>query len=122
MDSDYLYFLSERRVYCIFFTFLESNQRYHARHKSFYQYTSTKRGYIEIGLQSVCKFLQSNPPSPTHYLRLKCLIRLILKGIFSSSMGSSTYKPTVPRWSSRWTQGQQFLMSTFSCHILKNKV
>ena len=53
MASDYLYFLSERRVYCIFSTFLESNQRYHARHKSFYQYTSTKRGYIEIGLQSV---------------------------------------------------------------------
>ena len=37
-------------------------------------------------------------------------------------MESSTYKPTVPRWSSRWAQGQQFPMSTFSCHIEKQSL
>ena len=50
--------------------------------------------------------------SPTHYMRE--MLRLIL----SSSMESSTYKPTVPRWAQR----QQFPLPTFSCHILKHKV
>ena len=36
-------FFSERRVYCIFSTFLGSNQRYHVT--SFLQVNSTKRGY-----------------------------------------------------------------------------
>ena len=33
-------------------------------------------------------------------------------------MKSSTYKPTVPRWAQR----QQYPLSTFSCHILKQNV
>ena len=59
-------FFSERRVYCIFSTFLGSNQRYHVTSLS----TNIPQNEgIEIGLQSVWKFLQSNPPSPTHYMR-----------------------------------------------------
>ena len=45
------------------------------RHKSFDKYT-TKRGYWNC-LQSEWKFLQSNPPIPTHYLRE--MLRLLLK-------------------------------------------
>ena len=45
-------------------------------------------------MHSVWKFLQSNPPSPTHYLRE--MLSLILKeNILFSSMESSTYKPLV---------------------------
>ena len=103
-------FFSERRVYCIFSTFLGRNQKYHVT--SLFTNIPQNEG-IEIGLQSVWKFLQSNPPSPTHYMRE--MLRLIL----SSSMESSTYyKPTVPQW----TQRQQFPLPTFSCHILKHKV
>ena len=92
---------SERREYCIFSTCLGSNQRYHwiykfywkekgkkpniscfdGRHKTFYKY-STKRGYWK-SLQSVWKFPQSNPPfSPTHYLRMREMLKLIHKEIF----------------------------------------
>ena len=67
-------FFSERRVYCIFSTFLGSNQRYHVT--SLFTNIPHNEG-IEIGLQSVWKFLQSNPPSPTHYMRE--MLRLILK-------------------------------------------
>ena len=79
-----IFFFSERRVYCIFSTFLGSNQRYHVT--SLFINIPQNEG-IEIGLQSVWKFLQSNPPSPTHYMRE--MLRLIL----SSSMESSTYNP-----------------------------
>ena len=48
---------------------------FNERHKSFDKYT-TKRGYWN-GLQSEWKFLQSNPPIPTHYLRE--MLTLILK-------------------------------------------
>ena len=89
VDRHYLYFFSERRVYCIFSTFLGRNQRYHVT--SLFTNIPQNEG-IEIGLQSVRKFLQSNPPGPTHYMRE--MLRLIL----SSSMESSTYKPTVPQW------------------------
>ena len=45
-----LYFFSERRVYCIFSTFLGSNQRYHATNR----FTSIPQNEdTEIGLQSV---------------------------------------------------------------------
>ena len=49
-------FFSERRVYCIFSTFLGSNQRYHVTSL----FTNIPQNEdIEIGLQSVCqKFLQ----------------------------------------------------------------
>ena len=69
-----IFFFSERRVYCIFSTFLGSNQRYHVT--SLFINIPQNEG-IEIGLQSVWKFLQSNPPSPTHYMRE--MLRLILK-------------------------------------------
>ena len=66
MDRHYLYVFSERRVYCIFSIFLGSNQRYHVT--SLFANVPQNEG-IEIGLRSVSKFLQSNPPSPTHYMR-----------------------------------------------------
>ena len=49
-------FFSERRVYCIFSTFLGSNQRYHVTSL----FTNIPQNEdIEIGLQSVCQnFLQ----------------------------------------------------------------
>ena len=73
MDRHYLYFFSERRVYCIFSTILESNQRYHVTSL----FTNMPRNEdIEIGLQSVCQKFY-NPPSPTHYMRE--MLRLILK-------------------------------------------
>ena len=73
--SIYIYFFfSERRVSCIFSTFLGSNQRYHVT--SLFTNIPQNEG-IEIGLQSVWKFLQNNPPSPTHYMRE--MHRLILK-------------------------------------------
>ena len=99
MDRNCLF--SERRAYCIFSTFLGSNQRYHwiykfywkekgkkpniscfdGRHKTFYKY-STKRGYWN-SLQSVWKFPQSDPPfSPTHYLRMRKMLRLIRKWVY----------------------------------------
>ena len=44
MERHYLYiFFSERRVYCIFSTFLGSNQRYHVT--SLFIWYTTKRGY-----------------------------------------------------------------------------
>ena len=75
MDRHYLYlFFWEKRVSCIFSTFLGSNQRYHVT--SVFTNILQNEG-IEIGLQSVWKFLQSNPPSATHYMRE--MLRLILK-------------------------------------------
>ena len=99
------------RHYLFFSTFLGSNQRYHVTITSLFINIPQNEG-TEIGLQSVWKFLQSNRSSPTHYMRE--MLRLIL----SSSMESSTYKPTVPQWAQR----QQFPLPTFSCRILKHKV
>ena len=61
----YLYFFSERRVYCIFSTFLGSNQRYHATQVFLQVYHKTRI------LKSVCRAYAKNfynPPSPTHYM------------------------------------------------------
>ena len=132
MDRNCLF--SERRAYCIFSTFLGSKQRYHwlykcywkekgkktniscfdGRHKYFYKY-SRKRGYGN-SLQSVWKFPQSSPHSVLHITCEKCLDQSIKK-ILSSSIESSTYKPTVPRWAQR----QQFPLPRFSWHILKHR-
>ena len=106
-------FFSERRVYWIFSTFLGSNQRYHVTSLFTSQYHKTRI------LKSVCRAYAKNfynPPSPKHYIWQ--MRRLTLKENFSSSMESSTSKPTVPRWAVR----QQFPLPTFSCHILKHKV
>ena len=82
-----------------------------------YKYPLQNEG-IEIGLQRVWKFLQNNPPSPTHYMR-KMLFWLILKEkSFQYNGNLYLQKPTVPRWAQR----QQFPLPTFSCHILKHKV
>ena len=65
-------FFSERRVYCIFSTFLGSNQRYHVKYIQIYHKTRI--------LKSVCRAYAKNfynPPSPTHYMRQ--MLRLILK-------------------------------------------
>ena len=57
-------FFSERRVYCIFSTFLGSNQRYHVTNL----FTNIPQNEdIEIGLQSVCQNFY-NRPSPTHLM------------------------------------------------------
>ena len=67
-------FFSERRVYCIFSTFLGSNQRYHVTSLFTSQYHKTKI------LKSVCRAYTKNfynPPSPKHYMRQ--MLRLILK-------------------------------------------
>ena len=100
-------FFLERRVYCIFPTFLGSNPRYHVTSLFTSQYHKTRI------LKSVCRAYAKNfynPPSPKHYMRQ--MLQLILK------MESSTSKPTVPRWAQR----QQFPLPTFSFHILKQKV
>ena len=67
-------FFSERRVYCIFSTFLGSNQRYHVTSLFASQYHKTRI------LKSVCRAYAKNfynPPSPKHYMRQ--MLRLILK-------------------------------------------
>ena len=73
MARHYLYFFSERRVYCIFPTFLEVTKE--TTSQVFLQIYHKINEGIEIGLQSVWKFLQSNPPS--HYMRE--MLRLIIK-------------------------------------------
>ena len=65
-------FFSERRVYCIFSTFLGSNQRYHVTSLFASQYHKTRI------LKSVCRAYAKNfynPPSPKHYMRQ--MLRLI---------------------------------------------
>ena len=104
---------SDRRVYCIFSTFLGGNQRYHVTSLFTSQYHKTRI------LKSVCRAYAKNfynPPSPKHYIRQ--MRRLTLKENFSSSIESSTSKPTVPFLAVR----QQFPLPTFLCHILKHKV
>ena len=67
-------FFSKRRVYCIFSTFLGSNQRYHVTSLFTSQYHKTRI------LKSVCRAYAKNfynPPSPKHYMRQ--MLRLILK-------------------------------------------
>ena len=72
---------------------------------------------IDRSVHSFWKFLQNNPPIPTHYPGE--MLRLIRKENSLQFYGKLyTYKPTVPRWAQR----QQFPLPTFSCHILKHKV
>ena len=69
-----IFFFSERRVYCIFSTFLGSNQRYHVTSLFTSQYHKTRI------LKSVCRAYAKNfynPPSPKHYMRQ--MLKLILK-------------------------------------------
>ena len=91
MDRHYLYIFSERRAYCIFSTFLRSNQRYHrlykfhwkdkrgkpgehffsfsGRHKSFYKYT-TKRGYWSVSAEhmKICTKKPNYKPARNAYI------------------------------------------------------
>ena len=73
--TDIIYiFFSERRVYCIFPTFLGNNQRYHVTSLFTSQYHKTRI------LKSVCRAYAKNvynPPSPKHYMRQ--MLKLILK-------------------------------------------
>ena len=67
-------FFSERRVYCIFPTFLGSNPRYHVTSLFTSQYHKTRI------LKSVCRAYAKNfynPPGPKHYMRQ--MLKLILK-------------------------------------------
>ena len=67
-------FFSDRRVYCIFPTFLGSNPRYHVTSLFASQYHKTRI------LKSVCRAYAKNfynPPSPKHYMRQ--MLKLILK-------------------------------------------
>ena len=112
--TDIIYiFFRKKSILNFFYTFLGSNQRYHVTSLFTSQYHKTRI------LKSVCRAYAKNfynPPSPKHYIRQ--MRRLTLKENFSSSIESSTSKPTVPRWAVR----QQFPLPTFSCHILKHKV
>ena len=106
-------FFSERRVYCIFSVCLGSNQRYHIRSLFTSQYHKTR---------ILKRFPERMPKISTTRLVLniicdKCLDKSSKK-ILSSSMESSTSKPTVRRWAQR----QQFPLPKFSCHTLKHKV
>ena len=74
MDWHYLYFFSERRVYCIFPTFLGSNPRYHVTSLFTSQYHKTRI------LKSICRAYAKNfynPPGPKNYMRQ--MLKLILK-------------------------------------------
>ena len=72
-DIIYISF-SDRRVYCIFPTFLGSNPRYHVTSLFTSQYHKTRI------LKSVCRAYAKNfynPPGPKHYMRQ--MLKLILK-------------------------------------------
>ena len=78
----------------------------------FIQIYTTKRRYWSSLQRAVWKFLQFNPPIPTHYLRE--MLRLIVKENCFQLMGSSTHKLMVPRWA----QGQRlWFANIFMVHI-----
>ena len=104
-------FFSERRVYCIFSTFLGSNQRYHVT-------SLFKPQNEDIEIEKAERMPKISTTRLVLHIKCEKWLDKSSKKILSSSVESSTYKPTVPRWAQR----QQFPLPTFSCHILKHKV